>query len=446
MLSNSWSEANGLNLSSEKSHGASLAERSILYIAFHYPPILGSSGVHRTLAFSRHLSEQGWHVRVLTASLKAYERWAEDQLSFIPGDVEVIRAYARDVSRHYSWRGRYLAAMALPDNWQSWILGGVVSGLASIAKKKPKVIVSTYPVASAHIIAYVLHRLTGVPWVADLRDPMAQADYPSDPTRKKLFEWIERKIVKHCRYAIVTAPGAKAYYQEKFPDSGGEFWKFIPNGFDESLFVGIAKTDNHSTLSTNADRPLVLLHSGVIYPSERDPARLFAALSQLKSEGRINATVLEVRLRATGHDELFARELAALDIQDLVKLEPTVTYQDALSEMFAVDGLLLLQAANCNYQIPAKAYEYLRVQKPILALTPPDGDTGRLLANLGVAEIAPLDDTDEIKRALSTFIAKLQTASPVTLDEKTLNEHSRQYQAIQLESLLEQFTQTLSGA
>ena len=141
-----------------------------------------------------------------------------------------------------------------------------------------------------------------------------------------------------------------------------------------------------------------------------------------------------------------SRELAALDIQDLVKLEPTVTYQDALSEMFAVDGLLLLQAANCNYQIPAKAYEYLRVQKPILALTPPDGDTGQLLANLGVAEIAPLDDTDEIKRALSTFIAKLQTASPVTLDEKTLNEHSRQYQAIQLESLLEQFTQTLSGA
>jgi hypothetical protein len=212
---------------------------SVLYIAFHYPPILGSSGVHRTLAFTRHLENNGWEVKVLTASLKAYHNWSESQLSFIPKNVQVIRAFARDVSRHFSWRGKYLNQMALPDNWQSWIVGGVFSGLFSILKNKPDVIVSTYPIASAHIIAYVLHRITGVPWVSDLRDPMAQVGYPTDPLKKKIYEWIERKIVKHCRFAIVTAPGAKVLYQQRFPEIADDFWQIIPNGYDEKLFEKI---------------------------------------------------------------------------------------------------------------------------------------------------------------------------------------------------------------
>jgi len=50
--------------------------------------------------------------------------------------------------------------------------------------------------------------------------------------------------------------------------------------------------------------------------------------------------------------------------------------------------LLLLQASNCNSQIPAKVYEYLRAGKPILALTDPEGDTATLLRNLGINTIA----------------------------------------------------------
>ena len=42
------------------------------------------------------------------------------------------------------------------------------------------------------------------------------------------------------------------------------------------------------------------------------------------------------------------------DIADLVKLEPPIPYTQALEEMLGVDGLLLLQADNCNYQIPPK--------------------------------------------------------------------------------------------
>jgi hypothetical protein len=410
---------------------------SVLYIAFHYPPILGSSGVHRTLAFTRHLDSNGWNVRVLTASLKAYHNWSEEQFSFIPKNVQVIRAFARDVSRHFSWRGKYLRHMALPDNWQSWVVGGVVSGLISVIRHKPDVIVSTYPIASAHIIAYVLHCITGVPWVSDLRDPMAQTGYPSDPLRKKIYEWIERKIVKHCRFAIVTAPGAKVLYQQRFPEIADDFWQIIPNGYDEKLFDQLKPAAIVPSEDSDEEKRCVVLHSGLIYPDERDPSQLFSALSELKQEGAPTIEHLLLRLRATGNDKLYQQQIDQLNIADLVKLEPPVSYLPALEEMLGVDGLLLLQADNCNYQIPAKAYEYIRAQKPVLALTPASGDTGQLLAKVGVADISPLDDKEQIKIALIHFLEKIRKNEFVPVCQETIEQYSRQSQAVKFQALLE---------
>lgn len=417
---------------------------SIFYVAFHYPPVLGSSGVHRTLAFTRHLDDQGWAVRVLTASTKAYHKWSEEQFSFIPKNVEVIRAYARDASRHFSWRGKYASIMSVPDYWQSWIFGGVFSGLVSVLKNRPDVIVSTYPIASAHIIGYTLHRLTGVPWVADLRDPMAQADYPVDPLKKRVFEWIERKIVKHCKFVMLTAPGAKTLYENRFPGKSDGFWQVVPNGFDGEIFARVKASHDSSVKPECGQKPYVVLHSGLIYPSERDPTQLFEALAELKRQGLVHKQMFQLRLRATGHDALFQKQVELLDIADLVDFEPSIPYMSALEEMLSVDGLLLLQADNCNYQVPAKAYEYIRAQKPVLALTPRNGDTGILLANTKVAELAPLDDKVRIKEALMKFLGKIDGGEFVNMSDENIERYSRKYQALEFEALLKKivFEQT----
>jgi hypothetical protein len=88
-------------------------------------------------------------------------------------------------------------------------------------------------------------------------------------------------------------------------------------------------------------------------------------------------------LRATGCDDCLRGLLGQLRIDDIVMLEPRVGYREALAEMLAADGLLVLQAANCNYQVPAKLYEYLRARRPILALTDAAGDTAQTLADAG---------------------------------------------------------------
>ncbi|REL33987.1 glycosyltransferase [Thalassotalea euphylliae] len=403
-----------------------------LYVAFHYPPILGSSGVHRTLAFTRHLAENDWDVDVLTGSLKAYDRWEASQLSFIPEKVNVIRAFGRNTAKHLSIKGKYLGLMALPDNWQSWIFGGVISGLFSTLRNRPDILVSTYPIASAHIIAYVLHKLSGIPWVADLRDPMAQEGYPSNPRKKRIFQWLERKMVKHCHHIILTTPGAKALYVERFPETSDDKWKIVPNGYDIAMFESLQTTSNRQQ-----SEKIILLHSGVVYPSERDPKPLFHAISALKKSGQLTVSNFELRLRATGHDAIYQPLLAEMNIEDIVKLEAPVPFHDALKEMIMVDGLLLMQAANCDYQIPAKAYEYIRVGKPIFALTTEQGDTGQLMAKQPNSVIAPLDDASTIEHQLMNYLKQLRNGELAPLPEEEILRYSRQYHASSFEACLQ---------
>jgi hypothetical protein len=136
---------------------------------------------------------------------------------------------------------------------------------------------------------------------------------------------------------------------------------------------------------------------------------------------------LQIILRATGHEELFKPMLAKYDIQEIVTLAPGVGYRDALREVMAADGLLVLQAANCNHQIPAKIYEYFRSRRPIFAMTDKDGDTARTLMDAGIDAIAPLDDAATIARCLEQFLGQLRDGTASRASEDAISKSSREY-------------------
>ena len=79
--------------------------------------------------------------------------------------------------------------------------------------------------------------------------------------------------------------------------------------------------------------------------------------------------------------------------------------------MLRADALLVLQASNCNEQIPAKLYEYLRAGRPIVALTDPVGDTADVVRAAGLDAIARLDSVDDIVALLRRFIASIRAGA-----------------------------------
>ena len=410
-------------------------------IAYHFPPLAGSSGIQRTLRFVQHLPSLGWQPLVLSAYPRAYEKTSDDLLADVPVGTVVRRAFALDTARHLQVAGRYLGWMARPDRWMSWKFDAIRQGLRLIDEFKPDVIWSTYPIATAHVIASALHRKTRIPWVADFRDPMAQEGYPADRLTWQSYKDIEADAARHARFCVFTTPGAARMYQQRYPTAAGRM-VVLENGYDEESFASVApkpsllpRSDNVSGLG---NRPLVILHSGIVYPSERDPTQLFEALGQLNKAGSLSAADLRIRFRASVHDDLLQSLAQTHGVQDFIELCPAIPYREALAEMLTVDALLVMQASNCNAQIPAKIYEYLRAGKPILGLTDPEGDTAGVLRDAGLNDVARLDSADEIARVLPALVRVWRQGKAVLPQPLAVQQASRHGRSQALAALLTQ--------
>lgn len=410
------------------------ASRKVLMVAYHYPPCGVSSGIQRTLKFSAYLREHGWEPIVLTVDPRAYERVSQGQLADIPADLQVHRVFALDTARQLSIKGRYLRRMAIPDRWVSWWPAGVWRGLQIIRDERPAAIFSTFPIATAHLIARSLARRSGLPWIADFRDNMTDAEFPRDPLTWRFNRQLEASCVQECTKALFTTPGALQMYAERYAELPASRWAVIENGFDEENFRDAEQGFEPRPLG--APGQLTLVHSGVLYPEERDPRPFFAALARLKAEGMVHPGNLQVLLRATGSDAYYAPQLQELGIADIVKLAPPVDYREALREMLCADGLLLLQASMCNHQIPAKLYEYLRAGRPVLALTDPAGNTAEALRVAGCERIADLADSAAIESMLRQFLRDAD-AAPATPRE-VASKHSRRSRSAELAALLDE--------
>lgn len=419
------------------SHGNTNIEKlkkRALLIAFHFPPQSASSGIQRTLSFARNLPEWGWEPMVLSAHPMAYEQKNSSQVNQLPAGTVVKRSYALDAKRHLGIAGRYPEIIALPDRWISWLFSAVPVGLMLIRRYRPEVIWSTFPISTAHLIGLCLQRLTGLPWVADFRDPMLQPEYPKSKLQRKMYQWIECQTIRHCTKAMFTTRSAMQSYQQRFPDVAKGKFVVIENGYDEDGFAAaeLAAKQAEKSVTLIPDNKITLLHSGVLYTEGRDPSAFFAAISVLKSQSEVDAEHFQVILRAPGDDAYFQDLIQKYGLEGIVHVAAPVPYREALAEMLQVQGLLLFQGTPFNRQIPAKIYEYFRARKPIFGLLDPVGDTASALNVAGFHDLAEMNSAEAITLALRAFIKKLRLGQAHVADDSVVLASSRKHRARQL--------------
>jgi glycosyltransferase involved in cell wall biosynthesis len=408
--------------------------KNLLFVAFQFPPFNAGSGVHRAARFSCYLPEHGWSPYVVTAHTRAYERITPGTERLLPSSVQTKRVFALDTPRHLAIRGRYPRILSLPDRWVSWALAAVPVGVRLIYSRKIEVILVTFPLATTVLIGLILQWLTGKPLVVDFRDSMTEDGYPRDPVVRKVSVWIEKSAINRGARFIFTTPSTRLMYLKRYPQLRFDDCIVIPNGFDEDDFSGItvkAETpidDQHS---------LRLVHSGIIYPDDRDPSAFFKAVQRLKKTNAISSKTVRIDLRASGSESAYRAVLEELGIEDIVRLTPAVSHRDALLDIATADGLLLFQAASCDHQIPAKVYEYLRIAKPILALTSFAGDTAALLNETGGATVTDLADEKAIAGALSGFLDALRKRTHPVPDQERVQTYTRRHATRQLANVLD---------
>ena len=299
---------------------------------------------------------------------------------------------------------KYPSILALPDRWSTWWFGGVFSGMREIRRAKPAVLWSTYPITSAHLIGATLARLSGLPWVADFRDPMINGDYPSAPMQRKTWQWLESLVMRTATRCVFTTERAAEVYRQRYPVAADKC-HVIENGYDDEAFEGnLPKRDGV------AEDQLLLLHSGIIYPRDRDPSAFFQAIAQLIDTGVVERKRLVIRFRAPHHGDEVAALASQYGLADVVDIAPPIPYREAIAEMMAADLLLVFQGSHFNSQIPAKIYEYLRTGRPVMGLLDPSGDTASQLRKFDAVEFADIRNAPNIAEQILQWLAHRHSA------------------------------------
>jgi glycosyltransferase involved in cell wall biosynthesis len=354
--------------------------RRVLLIAYHYPPEGSSSGVLRTLAFSRHLPTHGWMPHVLTLRGSIYPVRDESLCDEIPAEVTVHRAAAWDTARHLALFGRHFEWMAVPDRYVSWLPFAVRRGLKVVRTVGIDAIFSTSPQPTAHLVAGWLKLRTGLPWIADFRDPWIEEGIHPRPgsLRYRVESGLERFVITRADRVVVTTPEFCADLVARYPSTPAQKFSVIFNGYDDSDCLEVAG-------NPPGDR-FEVLHAGMVTPEYRDPVPLLRAVSTLIRQGVLSPSDIRITfLGAGGYAGTtdFTGVVNKLGLSDVVQAVPRVSHLEAIRRLRHAAVLLLLQASDDTRSlIPAKAFEYLRAGRPILALTA-EGATATLLRDTG---------------------------------------------------------------
>ena len=287
-----------------------------------------------------------------------------------------------------------------PDGEIGWLPFAIRAALCAHRDSGFDVVYSTASPVTAHLVAGIIKRLTGVPWVAEFRDP-----WLGNPVAARL-PWLHRRLqVKLERWIVGSAdrlvflsPSTMRLYRRRYPDAADMVT--IPNGYEPS------ETIAPSALPDSSGR-YRLVWTGTLYR----PGELQVFLEALGAlVARRPDVVDRLRIDFYGHVssecEAVAGRLSGGPMGAMVRFAGFVPRHEALRAIADADAALVMlgDGPGMGQFIPGKLFEYLGQGKQVLAVLPP-GDARDVLADLSWGVITD-PAVEDIGRAIERLLAQ----------------------------------------
>lgn len=374
---------------------------------------MAGGGVHRALSFVRHLPSHGWRTTVVTPSPEAY--WIHDDslAARVPPECRVIRtrtwsaqawlahrrrgrATTARSSRGFGIARRAAAAVLLPDSYIGWYPFATRAAL-EVARTDPvDVVFSTSPPESTHLAARAVHRKTGLPWVADFRDPWMNLHLLDTPSglHRDIHRRMEESVCAEAR-VLVTTRWHESYLHHAYPNARVTR---LPNGYDGEELAGL------EGLAPPPVSPLRIVHAGML-TQRRSATPFLEALSRVLAADASLRGAIAIEFIGPREDEN-EQSARRLGLAGVVAFRDPLPHADTLRATRSAHILLLVKHDDARYDglVPGKLYEYIGLRRPILALAPP-GEARDLVTSLRRGEVASPSDLAAIELALRTMIA-----------------------------------------
>lgn len=399
--------------------------KKVLILIYYWPPSSGS-GVQRWLKFSKYLPEYGWDPVIVTPEKGTAPYYDDTLLDDVPPEAEVIRTktlepfalYNRiqgkkadatipvgmmglkdSKSRFQKLAGFIRANLFVPDARKGWVSFAADAAIKRIGKGDISAFVSSGPPHSTHLAGLRVKKATGLPWIADLRDPWVNIYYNKDLPRLSYFRNVdqgyENKVLETADAVTVVSKGMVEEFKGRTKQIS-----LIYNGFDTE--------DLPKDTAPFPTGKFILSHIGNFFPS-LDSEGLRDALKDLTKE--VPGFRENFSLEFTGMtDPYVVDRFHSAGLKDICSFNPPVDHKKAVQLMFQSSCLLfsISRDGDSKILLSGKLFEYLSTGLPILALGDPHGAAAHLLTEAGHAEMVGYDSTGEIKeRILSLYNAWL---------------------------------------
>ena len=427
--------------------------KKVLIITYYWPPG-GGAGVQRWLKFVKYLPQFGWDAIVYTPANGEMPVLDPSLEKDVPSDTLVIR---RPIWEPYSLYKLFIGAQknerintgflsenkrpGIAQRLSVWLRGNLFIPDARCFWINPSVrylrnwlrsnhvdaIISSGPPHSMHLIARDIANETGLPWIADFRDPWTNIDYYKD---LHLSQWADRKhrrleasVIKQASKVVVVGSGMR----DEFKAAYGIEPEVITNGYDEDDF----KVDD---ISPSSD--FVLAHVGTLVPS-RNPVQLWKVLGEMVRENPRFRSVFKLRL--VGKVDVTIREAIKLSgLTGHVEYIDYITHDRVPIELKKASALLLVlnDTPNAKGILTGKLFEYLAAQRTVICLGPRDGDAAKVLDETGAGVTVSFNDANGIKKMMEDVFKRYESGS-LRLDGRQSVQYSRRSLSQQLSMLLD---------
>ena len=260
----------------------------------------------------------------------------------------------------------------IPDARMFWIKPSIQYLKEYLQTNPVDAIVSTGPPHSMHLIAEQIHKITGIPWIADFRDPWTNIDFYRDlqltSMADKKHHRLELKVLKNASRIVTVTWRSRDEFKAL---CGRDDIEVVPNGFDEADFPRIG--------SSQLDQDFTFVHVGSMN-KDRNPIAFWRAVHAAVE--KLPELKQKLKIKLIGPVDFSVRaSVESMGLKEVTEFIEYVPHTEAvqLQQKAQVVLLVINNSPNARTIIPGKLFEYLGSGRPLLAIGPKESDSAKVI-------------------------------------------------------------------
>lgn len=395
--------------------------KTVLMVAPYFIP-RRRVGSLRPFKFAVHLKNLGWNVKILTIGTSSgiyteREKEALKNIEVIPVTPPFDRTTSSSKSKnkkssstsYFDKIGEWVDKHTPADTWIYLFLMRYFQILKKVKDVKPDIIWCTGDPWSGLWLGDKIANRLNVPLVADFRDPWTLA---SVNLRNRSFfsrsmdKRMEKKIVKNADKLIFTSKAAQETYKSFYSLPDGKT-ATIYNSFDSTMMNLKEESGWHGNLDQSK---LNILFFGQF--RWLSPAKPMAEILRVLKKKSTKAFE-QIQIHSFG--ETVPEEKK--HIMDAGLESRFTEHEKVLPELSKTvlnkaDLLLVSTHQQREHIVPAKLWEYLSVEIPILSITP-NSEIGEILKRNGAGVHFHPDEKNEVADFLIQAVQNKNSGKPI---------------------------------